>query len=67
MDPVADTQNEDSTCRLAEVTATWESSPLTEPELASDRRAKSPADHGRTNAPATDLEREEQRIRRTDH
>jgi hypothetical protein len=61
------TQDEDSTDRVAEITDTWESSPLTEPELATDRKATSPADPGAVDDRNSDLDREEERSRRTDH
>jgi hypothetical protein len=67
MDTAGNTQNEDATERVAEVTETWESSPLTEPELATDRKAKSPADPGNTGDSETDLQRDESRARRTDY
>jgi hypothetical protein len=67
MDTAANTPNEDATERVAEITETWESSPLTEPELATDRRAKSPADPGNTDDSKTDLQREENRASRTEH
>ena len=61
------TQDEDSTNRVAELTDTWESSPLTEPEQATDARATGPADHGTFDDSKSDLERETERIQRTDH
>lgn len=48
------TQNEDATDRVEDLTDTWESSPLTEPERASDPAAKSPSDHGNSAADAQD-------------
>jgi len=57
----------DSTDRVAELTDTWESSPLTEPEPATDARATGPADRGSVDDSKTDLEREAERSRRTDH
>jgi hypothetical protein len=67
MNTTPNTQDEDSTDRVAEITDTWESSPLTDPELATDRKAKSPADPGNTDDSETDLQREEKRENRTDH
>ena len=67
METAGNTQNEDATDRVEEITDTWESSPLTEPELATDRKAKSPADPGNTDDTETDLQREENRENRTDH
>jgi hypothetical protein len=61
------TQTEDSTDRVAELTDTWESSPLTEAEQATDPRATSPADPGGFDDSKTDLQREEERTSRTDH
>jgi len=63
----SNTQDEDSTGRVAELTDAWESSPLTEPEHATDEKATSPADHGSFDDSKTDLERETERTRRTDH
>ena len=61
------TPNEDSTERVAEITDTWEASPLTEPENATDPKATSPADAGRAvDDSETDLERAEKRISRPD-
>jgi hypothetical protein len=60
-------QTQDSTERVADLTDTWESSPLTEPELVADPQAKSPADGGRTDDSLTDLQRDERRTSRTDH
>ena len=67
MDPATHPQNEDSTDRLAEVTETWESSPLTEPEEATDREATSPADPGRIDDSMSELELEKRRTSRTDY
>jgi len=67
MDTAGNTQNEDSTDRVAEITDTWENSPLTEPELASDSKATSPADPGTVDDSRTDLDREEVRSSRTDY
>jgi len=67
METAGNTQNQDATERVADVTETWESSPLTEPELATDRKAKSPADPGNTDDSETDVQREENRENRTDH
>jgi hypothetical protein len=61
------TQDQDSTDRVAELTDTWETSPLTEPERATDAKATSPADHGSFDDSKTDLEREQERVSRTDH
>jgi len=66
MNTAGNTPNEDSTDRVAEITDTWESSPLTEPELATDPKATSPADPGTIDDSQTDLEREEKRSSRTD-
>jgi len=57
--PVSDADSEDSTDRVAEVTETWESSALTEPESAMDPSAKSLVDHGDTE---TDEDREAERV-----
>jgi len=38
--PVSDADSEDSTDRVAEVTETWESAALTEPESAMDPSAR---------------------------
>lgn len=46
MTEAENTQTDDATDRVAELTDTWESSPLTEPEQATDPAAKSPADPG---------------------
>ncbi len=67
MDTAANPQDGDSTDRLAEVTDTWQSSPLTEPEEAMDPEAKSAADHGATDDSISALERDERRTSRTDH
>ena len=67
MDAAPNAQNEDSTERVADVTQTWESSLLTEPELATDQQAKSPADPGFTDDSESDLQRDEDRAARTDH
>jgi hypothetical protein len=67
MNTAGSTGNEDSTDRVAEITDTWETSPLTEPELAADRKATSPADPGVVDDSKTDLEREEERGSRTDY
>ena len=67
MDPTTHPQDEDSTDRLAEVTETWESSPLTDPEEATDRKATSPADPGRINDSMSGMELEEKRTSRTDY
>jgi len=67
MNTAGNTPNEDATDRVAEITETWESSPLTEPEIATDRKAKSPAEPGNTGDSETDLQREENRSSRTDH
>jgi hypothetical protein len=67
MDTAGDTPNEDSTDRVAEITETWESSPLTESERATDSKASSPADPGNRDDSRTDLQREADRIGRTDH
>jgi len=64
---MGNTQDQDSTDRVGDLTDTWESSPLTKPEVAADPRATSPADHGTFDDSKTDLERETERIRRTDH
>lgn len=66
MDTAANAQDGDSTDRLAEVTDAWQSSPLTEPEEATDPAAKSAADHGDTGDGPSTLEREERRIGGTD-
>ena len=61
--PVSDADSEDSsedsTDRVAEVTETWESSALTEPESAMDPSAKGLVDHGDTE---TDEDREAERV-----
>jgi len=57
--PVSDADSEDSTDRVAEVTETWESAALTEPESAMDPSAKGLADHGDTE---TDEDREAERV-----
>ena len=67
MSTPGNTQDEDSTGRVAELTDVWESSPLTEPELATDEKATSPADHGSFDDSKTDLDREAEKSRRTDH
>jgi len=67
MNAEPNTQDEDSTDRVADITQTWESSPLTEPELATDPAAKSPADPGRVPDSKTDLQREVERSSRTDY
>jgi len=67
MDTAANPSDEDTTDRLAEVTDTWQSSPLTEPAEATDPAAKSAADHGATDDSLSALEREERRTSRTDH
>ena len=67
MDTAANPQDGDSTDRLAEVSDTWQSSPLTEPEQVTDPESRSAADHGDTDDSITALEREERRTRRTDH
>lgn len=67
MSTPGNTQDEDSTDRVADLTDTWESSPLTEPEHATDAAATSPAAHGSFDDSKTDLEREEETARRTDH
>lgn len=67
MNPEGNIETDDSTDRVAEVTETWETSPLTEPEAATDSRASSPADPGTLDDSKTDLQREEDRGRRTDH
>ena len=67
MTTAGNTQNGDSTDRVADLTDSWESSPLTEPDRATDRKATSPADHGTFDDSKTDLQREEKRISRTDH
>jgi len=64
---VGNTLDEDSTDRVAEITDTWESSPLTEPEHATDRKATSPAGPGTVDDSKSDLAREEERSRRTNH
>lgn len=46
MDPTPNSQDEDSTERVADITQTWESSPLTEPDAASDPQAKTPVASG---------------------
>lgn len=60
-------QNEDSTERVADVTETWETSPLTDPELAMDQQAKPLADSGLTDDSKSDVQRERERIARTDY
>ena len=67
METAGNTQNEDATDRVEEITDTWESSPLTEPELATDEKATSPADHGSFDDSKTDLDREAEKSRRIDH
>jgi hypothetical protein len=67
MNTTPNTQDEDSTDRVAEITDTWESSPLTEPRRAADSKATSPADPGTVDDSKTDLEREQERSSRTDH
>jgi hypothetical protein len=67
MDRARSTQNEDTTERVAEITQTWESSPLTEPQLAADGKAASPADPGFKDDSRSDLVREDERESRTDH
>ena len=66
MDTAANAQDGDSTDRLTEVTDTWQSSPLTEPEEATDAAAKSVADHGDTDDSLSTLDREQRRTSRTD-
>ena len=46
MDSTPNTQDEDSTERVADITQTWESSPLTEPAAAADPQAKTPVASG---------------------
>lgn len=46
MDPTPSTQGEDSTERVADITETWESSPITEPDAAADPQAKAPVAPG---------------------
>ena len=67
MNAQPNTQDGDSTERVADVTETWETSPLTEPERGTDPQAKSPADPGFTDDSKSDLQRENERITRTDH
>jgi hypothetical protein len=67
MDPATHPQNEDSTDRLAEITETWESSPLTEPEAATDRKATSQAEPGRIDDSMSGQELEERRTTSTDY
>lgn len=42
----------DSTDRMAEVTESWESSPLTDPQGATDPDIKGPVEHGDDDGPA---------------
>jgi hypothetical protein len=64
VDAEGNPQNTDSTDRVEEITETWESSPLTEPEVATDVKASSPADPGTVDDSRNDLERERDRQNR---
>jgi hypothetical protein len=61
-----DTQKVDSTERVEDLTETWEESPLTEPDVASDPQAKPPVDSGFTDDSKTDPQRENEGVARTD-
>jgi hypothetical protein len=67
MERARSTHNEDTTDRVAEITETWEASPLTEPQLATDSKASSPAVPGFKDDSRSDLVREGERESRTDH
>lgn len=52
--PSDDEATADSTDRLADVTDSWQSSPLTDPEEATDPGLKGPVQHGDDPGPAED-------------
>lgn len=64
--PSSDDAPTDSTDRMAEVTESWESSPLTDPDGAADPAVKGPVEHGDDDRPADAGSPQEARAQRPD-
>lgn len=64
--PPDDEATTDSTDRMADVTESWESSPLTDPAGAVDPAVKGPVEHGDDPGPADGDRAAEARAQRPD-